>query len=45
MKKNDSVYLSHILNSVERIEEYTEGMEKEDSLSNIQKDSSIYISL
>lgn len=28
MKKNDSVYLSHILNSVERIEEYTEGMEK-----------------
>jgi uncharacterized protein with HEPN domain len=26
MKKNDLVYLHHILNSIERIEEYTEGM-------------------
>lgn len=33
MKKNDLVYLSHILNSIERIEEYTEGMEKDDFLS------------
>ncbi|MGB9940549.1 DUF86 domain-containing protein [Methanosarcina sp.] len=33
MKKNDLIYLSHILNSIERIEEYTEGMEKEDFLS------------
>jgi uncharacterized protein with HEPN domain len=30
MKKNDSIYLSHILDSIERIEEYTEGMEKKD---------------
>lgn len=33
MKKSDSVYLSHILNSIERIEEYTEGMEIDDFLS------------
>ncbi|MDQ1253674.1 MAG: hypothetical protein QG646_2861, partial [Euryarchaeota archaeon] len=38
MKKNDSVYLSHILDSIERIEEYTETMEKDDFLSNIQID-------
>ena len=30
MRKGDSVYLCHILDSIERIEEYTEGMEKED---------------
>jgi uncharacterized protein with HEPN domain len=33
MKKNDLVYLSHILNSIGRIEEYTEGMENDDFLS------------
>jgi uncharacterized protein with HEPN domain len=33
MKKNDSVYLSHILNSIGRIEEYTESMGKDDFLS------------
>jgi uncharacterized protein with HEPN domain len=27
------VYLNHILNLIERIEEYTEGMEKDDFLS------------
>lgn len=42
MKKNDSVYLSHILNSIERIEEYTEGMEKDDFLSsNLVQDGTI----
>lgn len=30
MRKNDSIYLSHILDSIERIEEYTRDMEKED---------------
>ena len=30
MKKDDSVYLNHILNSIERIEEYTGGMERND---------------
>ncbi len=30
MKKNELVYLRHILNSIERIEDYTEGMEKDD---------------
>ncbi|HII02440.1 TPA: DUF86 domain-containing protein [Methanosarcinaceae archaeon] len=34
MKKNDLVYLDHILDSIERIEEYTEGMEGPDFLSN-----------
>lgn len=33
MKKNDSIYLTHILRSIERIEEYTEGMRKQDFLS------------
>jgi uncharacterized protein with HEPN domain len=33
MRKNDVVYLSHILDSIERIEEYTESMEKDDFLS------------
>ncbi|HIH74463.1 MAG TPA: DUF86 domain-containing protein [Methanosarcina sp.] len=42
MKKSDVVYLSHILNSIERIEEYTEGMEKEDFLSsNLVQDGTI----
>lgn len=42
MKKNDSVYLRHILNSIERIEEYTEGMEKDDFLSsNLVQDGTI----
>ena len=42
MKKNDSVYLNHILNSIERIEEYTEGMEKEDFISsNLVQDGTI----
>ncbi|GEM_PF-5515240 len=33
MKKTDLVYLSHILNSIGRNEEYTEDMKKEDFLS------------
>ena len=42
MKKNDSVYLRHILNSIGRIEEYTEGMKKEDFLSsNLVQDGTI----
>lgn len=42
MKKNDSVYLSHILDSIERIEEYTESMEKGDFLSsNLVQDGTI----
>ncbi|MDD4497909.1 MAG: DUF86 domain-containing protein [Methanosarcinaceae archaeon] len=42
MKKNDSVYLGHILDSIERIEEYTEGMEKADFLSsNLVQDGTI----
>jgi len=42
MKKNDSVYLRHILNSIERIEDYTEGMEKDDFLSsNLVQDGTI----
>jgi len=42
MKKNDSIYLSHILDSIERIEEYTEGMEKKDfSSSNLVQDGTI----
>ena len=28
MKKDDSVYLNHILDSIERFEEYIGGMEK-----------------
>lgn len=34
MKKNDLVYLDHILDSIGWIEEYTEGMEGPDFLSN-----------
>ncbi len=34
MKKNDLVYLDHILDSIGWIEEYTEGMERADFLSN-----------
>lgn len=34
MKRNDQIYLVHILNSIERIEEYTEGMEEDHFLSN-----------
>ncbi|MDR7667004.1 DUF86 domain-containing protein [Methanosarcina sp. Z-7115] len=42
MRKNDSIYLSHILDSIERIEEYTRGMEKEDfSSSNLVQDGTI----
>lgn len=42
MKKNDSVYLVHILNSIERIEEYTEGMDKDNFLSsNLVQDGTI----
>jgi uncharacterized protein with HEPN domain len=42
MKKDDSVYLCHILNSITRIEEYTQGMEKEDfSSSNLVQDGTI----
>lgn len=42
MKKNDSVYLSHILDSIELIEEYTGNMEKDDFLSsNLVQDGTI----
>lgn len=42
MRKGDSVYLSHILDSIERIEEYTEGMEKEYfSSNNLVQDGTI----
>ena len=42
MRKNDEVYLSHILNSIERIEEYTKGMEKGDFFSsNLVQDGTI----
>ncbi|WP_268990281.1 DUF86 domain-containing protein [Methanosarcina barkeri] len=42
MRKNDSIYLHHILDSIERIEEYTRGMEKEDfSSSNLVQDGTI----
>ncbi|WP_261789011.1 HepT-like ribonuclease domain-containing protein [Methanosarcina siciliae] len=42
MKKNNTVYLYHILNSIERIEEYTEDLEKEDFLSsNLVQDGTI----
>ncbi|MDQ1255263.1 MAG: hypothetical protein QG646_4542 [Euryarchaeota archaeon] len=42
MRKGDSVYLCHILDSIERIEEYTEGMEKEDfSSNNLVQDGTI----
>jgi len=34
MRKNDLVYLNHIFNSIERIEEYTENIDKRDFLSN-----------
>ena len=34
MKKNDLVYIYHILDSIEWIEEYTKGMERADFLSN-----------
>jgi uncharacterized protein with HEPN domain len=33
MKKDDSVYLSHILDSISQIEEYTEGLTKEEFLA------------
>lgn len=42
MRKGDSVYLSHILDSIERIEEYTEGMEKKEfSSNNLVQDGTI----
>jgi uncharacterized protein with HEPN domain len=42
MKKNDLIYLNHILNSIERINEYTAGMEKEDFLfNNLVQDATI----
>lgn len=33
MKRDDSVYLSHILDSISQIEEYTEGLNKEEFLA------------
>ena len=42
MNMNDSVYLSHILNSIEYIEEYIQGMERSDFLSsNLVQDGTI----
>ena len=34
MKKDDTVYLRHILDVIELIEEYTEGMSENEFLSN-----------
>ena len=34
MKKDDSVYLKHILNAISRIEEYTQGIKYEDFMDN-----------
>jgi uncharacterized protein with HEPN domain len=34
MKKDDSVYLHHILDSIERIEKYTHGVSKNEFLQN-----------
>lgn len=34
MRRNDPIYLVHILNTIERIEKYTEGMENDYFLSN-----------
>ena len=34
MKKDDTVYLRHILDAIELIEEYTEGMSENEFLSN-----------
>lgn len=33
MKRHDSVYLSHIMDSISQIEEYTEGLTKEGFLA------------
>lgn len=33
MKRDDSVYLSHILDSISQLEEYTEGLNKEEFLA------------
>ncbi len=33
MKRDDSVYLSHILDSISQLEEYTEGLTKEEFLA------------
>jgi uncharacterized protein with HEPN domain len=33
MKRDDSVYLNHILDSIYQIEEYTEGLNKEEFLA------------
>ena len=42
MKKNDLIYLNHILNSIERINEYTASMEKDDFLfNNLVQDATI----
>ena len=42
MKKNDLIYLNHILNSIKRIDEYTAGMEKDDFLfNNLVQDGTI----
>jgi uncharacterized protein with HEPN domain len=42
MKKNNLIYLNHILNSIERIDVYTAGMEKGDFLfNNLVQDGTI----
>jgi uncharacterized protein with HEPN domain len=42
MKKNDLIYLNHILNSIKRIDEYTAGMENGDFLfNNLVQDGTI----
>lgn len=33
MKRDDSVYLNHILDSISQLEEYTKGLTKEEFLS------------
>ena len=36
MKKDDSVFLEHILDSIEKIEEFTRNVSKSDFLNNVQ---------
>ena len=36
MKKDASVFLKHILESIERIEEFTKGVSKKDFLDSVQ---------
>jgi len=41
MKKNDLIYLNHILNSIERINEYTAGKKEDFIFNNLVQDATI----